>query len=70
MITKSTALTADYFEHIGNTNADGSPQRWRRNGQTKTWKTRPDHFQIPVKHGLYAHGYITHENADEFRVAD
>jgi hypothetical protein len=23
-------------------NADGTCQRWRRNGRTKVWKTRPD----------------------------
>jgi hypothetical protein len=26
----------------------------RRNGQTKTWKTRPGEFSIPVKAGLKA----------------
>ena len=34
-------------------------KRWRRNGKTKLWKTRPDQFKIPVKHGLYQYGYIT-----------
>ena len=24
----------------------------RRNGKTQTWKTRPDHFGIPVKYGF------------------
>lgn len=41
--------------------------RWwrvRRNGATHTWKTRPGHFRIPVKAGLRACAYLTHENAD------
>ena len=57
------------FEHATRKNSDGTPERWRRNGKTKTWKTRPGHFQIPVKRGLYEYGYITHENAHEFHVA-
>lgn len=36
----------------------------RRNGATKTWKTRPNEFRIPVKAGLRACGYITHQNVD------
>jgi hypothetical protein len=31
---------------------------WRRNGATKTWKSRPGAFRIPVKHGMYQYGYI------------
>ena len=44
---------------------DARADRWwtlRRNGQTKLWKTRPGHFQIPVKAGLRTCGYITHDN--------
>ncbi len=39
--------------------------RWwklRRNGKTKTWKTRPGEFRIPVKAGLRSCAYITHYN--------
>lgn len=32
----------------------------RRNGQTKTWKTRPGEYRIPVKAGLRSTGYIEH----------
>ena len=48
--------------HVSNKNADGSPQRWRVNGKIKLWKTRPDHFRVPLKHGLYWYDYLTHEN--------
>jgi len=42
--------------------------KWRRNGATKVWKTRPDEFKIPVKHGLRDYGYITNENAHLFEA--
>jgi len=59
--------TANYFEHKAWKNADGSPMRFRRNGKTKTWKTRSD-FRIPVKHGLYDYGYIDQDNYLDFVV--
>ena len=34
----------------------------RRNGATKTWKTRPSDFRIPVKAGLKSYGYIDQDN--------
>lgn len=57
-ITRQQALTESEFhwERPGNRNGC---EKWRRNGATKTWKTRPDEFRIPVKHGLRDHGYIT-----------
>lgn len=58
MITYEQALTANHFEHRTLKNADGTPVRARRNGKTKTWKTRPGHFKIPVKHGLKGYFYI------------
>jgi hypothetical protein len=47
-------------------------ERWRRNGATKTWKTRPGHFRIPITYGYsrgQLYGYLTHENAHEFHRA-
>lgn len=35
----------------------------RVTGRCATWKTRPDEFRLPVKHGLYESGAITHDNA-------
>lgn len=68
-ITKDQAMTARNFEHVTEKNKDGTPLRVRRNGKTKTWKTRPDEFSIPVKHGLYTYGQITHETAAVWRAA-
>ena len=36
--------------------------RARRNGQTKTWKTRPGEWRIPVKAGLRSCGAIWHSS--------
>jgi hypothetical protein len=44
----------------------GNCERWRTNGQLKTWKTRPDEFRQPIKHGLRDYSYITHHIADQF----
>jgi len=45
--------------HVVNHNADGSPQRWRVNGQVKTWKRSPNRVRVPVKYGLYGYDYLT-----------
>lgn len=37
----------------------------RRNGRTKTWKTRPGQFSIPVKAGFSGYICITQDNIDE-----
>jgi hypothetical protein len=50
------------FEHINLKNADGTRLRARRNGKTKTWKTRMNNFDIPIKHGLRDYGYIDEIN--------
>jgi hypothetical protein len=62
MITKEQAMTESNFFIYDN----GKCRHWRRNGQTKTWKTRPDEFKVPVKYGLYAYGYVTQDNAHLF----
>lgn len=44
----------------------GSEYKIRRNGHTKRWKTRPDHFRIPVKFDFSGHTYLTHEIRNVF----
>lgn len=66
-MTRDEAINAPYraeFRRIV-----GKPIVVRVNGACKTWKTRPTHFQLPVKYGLYEHGYITHDNASEWERA-
>lgn len=70
MITKDQAMTANNFESLISKNKKGEAHKVRRSGKTITWKTRPDHFKIPVKFGLYQSLYITQDNAHEFRVID
>jgi hypothetical protein len=42
--------------------SSGRYWRLRRNGATKTWKTRGGEFRIPVKCGLKTCGAITHSD--------
>ena len=51
-----------------NRNADGTCVRWRVNGAVKTWKTRPNEFKVPVKHGMYDFGYVTQHNYFYFHI--
>ena len=61
MITKEQAMTENHFiDHWGD--------HWRRNGATKTWKTRPDEFRVPIKYGFRQCYAITHVNAISFFV--
>ena len=69
-MTREQIRTADMFYMFCHANADGTPVRWRRNGRTKIWKTRPHDFKIPVKHGMYDYGYITPENMHEFTAVE
>lgn len=41
---------------------------WRVNGRARTWKRQPDRFEIPLKHGLYNHSYLTQDNAHHFHL--
>lgn len=65
-ITRKNCETVQTFEHITLKNSDKSPLRARRNGKTKTWKTRPDEFKIPAKYGLYNYFYIDHTNCQDW----
>ena len=47
--------------HIENRNADGTPQRWRVNGQVKRWKRDTDRIRVPLKHGLYQYDYLEND---------
>ncbi len=69
MITKKIAENAKYrqvFHHVLLLNADNTPMRCRVNGKCKVWKTRPEDFRLPVKHGLKTCFYITPQNAGEW----
>lgn len=66
MIDKTAALTLKHgqiLHHVTAKQNNGKEcLRVRVTGKVKTWKTQPDDFCIPVKHGLRDSGYITQEN--------
>lgn len=74
-ITKAQALSADEF-HLNGCSRETGPRGgvkerivvWRRNGATKTWKTRPAEFSVPVKYGMRHHRYISDLDAGEFHL--
>ena len=73
MITKEIAMGLRHSStlyHKNLQNADKTPKQCRVNGQCKTWKTRPDDFRLPVKHGLYECFYITPSNADDWQTTE
>lgn len=65
-LTTADLLAAHEFWHRTITNADGTPARCRKTGKLKTWKTRPQDFKLPVKHGLKNSFYLTPENIGEW----
>jgi hypothetical protein len=68
-VEKTKILTRGTIIAMNNEkNADGTCVRWRVNGAIKTWKTMPDKFQIPVKHGLRGFGYVTEKNYFYFHL--
>ena len=75
-ITKSQAMMDTEFHYGQCTDTVGprggvkrSTVAYRANGVCKTWKTRPEEFSLPLKHGLYAYGYLTNDNASDFHLA-
>jgi hypothetical protein len=70
LVNRENAMTAKNFEHVSLLNRDNTPTRARRNGKTKTWKTRPNEFKIPVIHGLKDYFYIDQNNCSEWNVTE
>ncbi len=76
MITKEQALTANEFHHGACTRTEGPRggvtervERWRRNGSTQTWKTRPLEFRVPIKCGMRGYASLDETNAHRFHAA-
>lgn len=38
------------------------------NGALKTWKTRPNEYRLPVKHGLRGYGEVTPDTISQFHL--
>ena len=54
------------IHETGYKNGDGTCARWRVNGKTKLWKTRPKEFRIPIKRGLREYFNLDHDNLELF----
>ena len=67
-VTKENQETAREFFHVSVKDSKGNPVKCRRNGKTKTWKTRPLEFKIPVKYGMYDYFYIDQNNCKDWEV--
>jgi hypothetical protein len=80
MITKEQAMALRHGQelHFGVCKSTTGPRggvkvtqvRVRVSGQCQTWKTRPEDFRVPVKHGLYSNGEIVPSNAAQFHLTD
>lgn len=73
MITKIEAMNLRHGQiiyHETLKNSDKTRLRARVNGKIKTWKTRPESFQLPIKHGLYDYGYLTEDNMSEWSITE
>ena len=73
MVTKEQAQNSMYFyQHTIQTPTGfrslPRPIKWRANGKCKLWEKSPEKFKLPIKHGLYAHAYLTEENAHLFEI--
>lgn len=74
-ISNAQALTADRF-HYGECIRTVGPRggertrivEYRRNGETKVWKTRPTDFRVPIKWGGCSYAYLTQGNAHLFHA--
>jgi hypothetical protein len=75
-ITRDEAINANEFHHGTCTRTIGPKggvtehsEVWRRNGNTQTWKTRPEDYRIPVKHGMRSYDSITPDYAHTVHTA-
>lgn len=44
--------------------------RYRSNGKCKTWATKPNAFELPLKYGFSGYAYLNDLNAKEFHLTD
>jgi len=58
----------DILHQVDAQNADGTPRRWRVNGQPKVWKRSPERVRVPVKRGLYSYDYVTEADLDKLSL--
>jgi hypothetical protein len=54
-----TLEQAKALRHGDVVHEDHSCKKWRVSGKVRLWKTRPEKVKVPLKHGLFSHGYLT-----------
>jgi hypothetical protein len=77
VVTKEEALAGDHF-HFGECSQVVGPRggvkvksiNYRRNGMTRTWKTRKGDFEVPLKYGMREYGILTNLNAHLFHTPE
>lgn len=70
-ITLNQAKKLGYRQELydlENFDSRGNAAVWRVSGMPKTWVTRPNEVQVPIKHGFYDHDYITERNLQRFSL--
>src|ERR1700720_208276 len=77
MISKAQALTEDEFHEgrtcealVGDRDSQTEAYAYRRDGPTKTWKTWPHRFRVPLKLGERRNIEITESNAYLFHLPE
>lgn len=69
VVNPKTVAQYQIIYHKTERNADGTAARAKVTS-IKTWKTRPNEFQIGWKHGMYAYGTIGPHNADQWTTIE
>ncbi len=58
----------DELYHKDLKDSRGHSVRARVNGKIQLWKTRPNEFRLPMKHGLKDTFQLTQDNADQWTL--
>ncbi len=58
----------DELYHKDLKDSRGHSVRARVNGKLQLWKTRPNEFRLPMKHGLKDTFQLTQDNADQWTL--
>ena len=68
LVQAQTLRHGQTLAHATLKDSKGNPLIARVSGKVQLWKTRPQAFKLPMKHGLYQSFYITETNANEWSV--
>lgn len=59
----------DMLHHNENKNADRTCQRWKVNGNVKTWKRDASRISVPLKCGMWGYFTLTERELDLVHLA-